>query len=242
MKDLQELTITVEPKKARVYKKIADMQGSERLLRIINIVFAFCLAAACLAWAIYRVATLGFSDPNFRYLASLAIGAVGLFPLLLERIFKFNLSGFLMLLFLAFLTMAGFIGSGLGMYSVWSGWHYDKVTHGVFGYIGAVAGLFIIIKLGDPCKNKLPLVLIVCFAVSLACGAVWEIYEFTYDRLSGAIAQGVRVFDGYATVLDTMLDIIANFIGALVFLLHYILHVVTKKNLLMGSMIKDFCR
>ena len=42
-------------------------------------------------------------------------------------------------------------------------------------------------------------------------------------------------------ITDTMLDIISNLGGALLFLAHYALHKATKRSLLLGAVIKDFC-
>ena len=58
-----------------------------------------------------------------------------------------------------------------------------------------------------------------CFA--LACGAVWEIYEFVVDGMLGmnmqkfATDQGVQ-FVGHEAIRDTMEDLMVDAAGALV--------------------------
>ena len=46
----------------------------------------------------------------------------------------------------------------------------------------------------------------------------------------------------YRPVTDTMYDVICNTGGAIVFLIHYVVHVCTKKSLLLGAMKKDFSK
>ena len=58
-----------------------------------------------------------------------------------------------------------------------------------------------------------------CFA--LACGAVWEIYEYLMDGLLHMNMQHFAVEDGTpllgrAALLDTMKDLIVDALGALV--------------------------
>ena len=58
-----------------------------------------------------------------------------------------------------------------------------------------------------------------CFAVSI--GAVWEIYEFSFDGLLGLNMQKFLLADGTplvgrAALTDTMKDIIVDTIGALI--------------------------
>lgn len=222
------------------YRKVSDYSGSAKILRIVNLVLSFALFVAAISWSIYRVAAFGFNDPELRYLASFAIGIFGLVPFVLEKILKTNFSNFILLLFLIFLIFAGFIGSGIGMYRKWDVFYYDKITHGIFGYIACIAALYIYTKLNDYSVARASMVVIFCFAISMACGAMWEIFEFASDRLLGATAQGEKLLEGYAIVKDTMQDILANFLGAVLFVVQYIFHRATKRNLLLGSMLKDF--
>lgn len=221
------------------YVPLAEMHGAERNLRIFNFCLSAAILLACLSWAVYRLALNGFSD--IRFLSSIGLAAVAVLPFVAERIFKIIISNFIILAFLVFLFFAGFLGSGLGLYYTWSFFYYDKIVHGFFGYLAAVAALYLICKLSDYSKSKAVFVALFCFSVSLCCAAVWEIWEFSCDRIVGSTAQGgIPVGEQYASVADTMGDIITNFVGAILFLIHFILHRTTKKNLLIGSMVQDF--
>ena len=208
-------------------------------MRIVNLCFAATIGAACLGWAAYRLIKLGFGDPDYRWLISLTIGALAGLPFALQALFRFRFSGFVLLLYYVFLLFAGFIGSGLGLYKVWADYHYDYLIHGIFGFVGCTAGLWIVCKSGAY-GTKAVFVGIVCFAVSLACGAVWEIFEYTCDRLLHTTAQGPWVSGGFASVQNTMGDLISNLIGAVVFVLLFVLHRTTRKSFWVGDMVRDF--
>ena len=85
----------------------------------------------------------------------------------------------------------------------------------------------------------------------MTCEAVWEVFEFFNDNVLGGSAQGPLITGGllpdgtsvdYRYVNDTMWDIVMNIIGASVFSLHFLLHRLTKKDLLLGTAIKDFSK
>ena len=63
-------------------------------------------------------------------------------------------------------------------------------------------------------------------------------------RFLGQTAQGAPQLTEsgkyVVDITDTMLDIISNLGGAVLFLAHYIAHKVSKKSLLMGAIVKDF--
>lgn len=146
--------------------------------------------------------------------------------------------------FVIYAFIASFLGSVLQFSAKITG--YDKVLHFAFGYVGSVIGLFFVCKLSDAEKARPVYVVFVCVATSLALALLWEIFEFSGDMLFGNNAQGVPILgeDGnyYRPVTDTMYDAICNTGGAIVFLIHYVIHVCTKKSLLLGAMKKDFSK
>jgi hypothetical protein len=76
--------------------------------------------------------------------------------------------------------------------------------------------------------------------------AVWEIIEFSSDRFFGTVTQGDPldvIGGGSATdVGETMFDIIANFIGAIIFMIQYTFHHKTKKAPIMNFMINELSK
>ena len=94
---------------------------------------------------------------------------------------------------------------------------------------------------------------------SLGTACFWELAEFVADVLFKQTAQGAvseeilqaiadKGYTGvaasweaqkYVSVLDTDLDMLCHAVGSLVFCLHYLLHVFTKKDLGMGRLVRD---
>lgn len=170
--------------------------------------------------------------------------ALWLVPFIFKPIFKDKISDSIYVFFVIYAFIASFLGSVLQFSAKITG--YDKVLHFAFGYVGSVIGLFFVCKLSDAEKARPVYVVFVCVATSLALALLWEIFEFSGDMLFGNNAQGVPILgeDGnyYRPVTDTMYDVICNTGGAIVFLIHYVIHVCTKKSLLLGAMKKDFSK
>lgn len=98
-----------------------------------------------------------------------------------------------------------YIGRGLGAYKKVPYW--DKALHFYSGFVLAAISRKIYIKLKGSEENK---ALMNCFAffTAVSGAALWEIYEFTSDMLIGTTAQN-------NSLTDTMLDIIAGTVSAL---------------------------
>ena len=101
--------------------------------------------------------------------------------------------------------------------------HYDKLLHLINPVIGC---LFIYHLVKNKIRDKKMLMMFCVFAViSIAIG--WEISEFGFDKLTNYGMQGVKLMDGGHFFLvgevvmppfdDTMLDLICDVAGALVF-------------------------
>lgn len=208
-------------------------------LRIANMVVAAIVFVGL--WVMFFIALAGIWDPYDRKFAYVACSLLMIAPFMVELIFGVKISDFVLTFFIAYALFAGVLCSGFAFYKIVP--EFDKVAHSLFGYVGCIIGLLIVCKLSDYNRQSPLLVILVCFAASLACGACWEIMEFASDLLFNQTAQGVPVetVDGAIVVdrLDTMLDIICNFCGAVVFVVHYVIHIATKRNLIMGSIIKD---
>jgi uncharacterized membrane protein YjdF len=95
-------------------------------------------------------------------------------------------------------------------------WWWDKMLHSFSGLIFANLGFLIAMYLGRnqelDSKFNRTLVVLFSFCFSVASGAVWEIYEYSMDEAFGFLYQGIGID-------DTMLDIICDTLGALLFAL-----------------------
>jgi hypothetical protein len=113
------------------------------------------------------------------------------------------------LVLVGFMYASVFLGKAGAAYERF--WWWDAALHTSAGFILAyIAFLVLYIKVLQKkieATRLLFLLIIFCFAVAL--GAVWEIYEFTYDNLFNGFAQR-------GSLSDTMWDLIVDSIGALI--------------------------
>ncbi len=216
------------------------MKNNKSALRIFNIVFSIILSLGSISYFLYLL--ISKNDPTNRLLTCLGIGIVALVPYLIELCMRRKFSNFILLFFNIYLLLSGVVGSICNLYHIVN-W-YDKVVHTAMGYVCAVIGLFLAVKLSDYKNQKLAFLTLFCFAVSVAIGGLWEIYEFSVDNLLAQTAQGVPVetIDGtwVTSVYDTMTDLICDVAGALLFSIHFVISKKTKKLHLISSMENEF--
>lgn len=103
---------------------------------------------------------------------------------------------------------------------------YDLLLHLASGILLAFMGhYFLQLLLRKYPEHRIPrlIVLWFCWLFAMASAGVWEIYEFTADRLFGLDCQLWTL--GYGGLVDTMTDIIMGACGSLigVFLLRLVL-------------------
>lgn len=97
-----------------------------------------------------------------------------------------------------------------GLYSVIP--YLDEIEHLLSGLILCFVGLLVIRKMiRSQAMTHFPAPIAIWFALffSVAMAGVWEIYEFTADRLFGLSSQ-------IGSLLDTMGDTICGTVGAVV--------------------------
>ena len=54
------------------------------------------------------------------------------------------------------------------------------------------------------------------FVFAVAIGAMWEIYEYTFDGILNLNMQQAREFVGRKALLDTILDLCCNVVGGVI--------------------------
>ncbi|MGN1080743.1 MAG: hypothetical protein ACI4QV_01500 [Acutalibacteraceae bacterium] len=189
--------------------------------------------AVSIAYIIYKIAVtrrIDINDESYRsvtdYTLMLVQCILGLIvlhlPSLLTRKFKFEMPSLLYIVYLIFLYCAIFLGEVRDFF--YEVPHWDVVLHGMSAVMAGLFGFMVvsILNRSESVTMKLsPLFVALfafCFAVTI--GAVWEIYEFTFDGLLGLNMQKFRLEDGtelvgHAALTDTMKDIIVDSIGAL---------------------------
>ena len=132
-------------------------------------------------------------------------------PYLLNLIFKLDFSLPTTIAYHTFLILSIIIGSLWRVYSMWAS--YDIIIH----FSSGVLISLITYSLFSRSQNKLSYIwlFVMLFSVALACGGLWEIWEFVTD---GIFSNNGQDYSGYferAALLDTMFDLICDASGAI---------------------------
>ncbi|MBQ9162431.1 MAG: hypothetical protein IJX74_04055 [Clostridia bacterium] len=148
---------------------------------------------------------------------------VMMLPSFFERRLKVVVPNVMVIMYFAFLYCAIYLGEIHNFYYVIPYW--DTVLHAFSGgMLGALGFIFVDILNKDK-KVRVSLtpffIAVFAFSFALAVGALWEIYEFSFDALLGLNLQKHSTETGVALVgtealRDTMSDIIVDAISALV--------------------------
>lgn len=199
--------------------KFKELSKNDKIFRVINLIFMTLQALACLGLAIYYIC---IDDPDNRLMASFGMFIAVLLPFLYELAFRVRLSNIVFFFIQLYALVAGVIGSVLNVYYLVS-W-YDIFVHTLAGYVFAVFGIFVFSRMENYSKLKKWTIVVFCFCFTMTCELIWELFEWASDNLLGQTAQGLppEGFD-VPLVTDTMVDILCNFIGGIVFCTQYLL-------------------
>lgn len=126
-----------------------------------------------------------------------------------------------------FIFCAEFLGEIRSFYEIVPWW--DNMLHFLSGIILGLIGFILVYALNESNIVTLKPIFIVSFAFffALSCGVLWEIFEFSGDRLLGLNMQKFRPPENVNTLLtenwsyddglkDTMTDIIMDAISAFI--------------------------
>lgn len=220
---------------------IAALYGAMSLISIIMLIY-------------YN--TIG--DPYKRTANCINTAVAVWFPFIAERLLKHRFSFFQHLVYAFIMLTSCVIGSVFYVFELWA--PYDKLAHGTSGYLLMIfiMGIYAFF-IKDFEKINAPVLIMMMFAFSLGTACAWEVIEFLFDWLLGQNGQGYvpdevlqkiaeQGYTGiranweklkYVGVLDTDTDMACHTLGSLIFSLHFLLHRITKRDLLMGTLIKD---
>lgn len=129
-------------------------------------------------------------------------------PAAIERKLRIHLPVEIQFVIVAFAYASLFLGEAGGLYTKF--WWWDIVLHAGSGIGFGFAGFIVLYSLyaHEKLRASPLLVAVFAFCFSLAIGALWEIFEFTMDRLCTMNMQK-------SGLVDTMADLIVDAIGAL---------------------------
>ena len=156
---------------------------------------------------------IAFFEKNWMYLGiSLLTLIVMLLPVIIERRLSIDIPGGFEIILILFVYSGVYLGELQHFYNKF--WWWDKMLHSFSGLILGNIGFLIINYLTNNSKiniKRSPIfVALFSFCFAVAMGAIWEIYEYSMDKTLGLFMQR-------GSLDDTMIDIILDTIGALVF-------------------------
>lgn len=245
----------------RTWVKFGNLSKRAKIQRGIALACEACISVICLVVAVvYGVR----GDPNNRLFSCLMAGILLWVPIAVERLAKHRFSFTQHLDFIVLLAGGAVAGSIFYLFYTTS-W-FDCFMHILAGYVLMVFLLTLQcrklreIEAGglEDKKGALSSALILLLA-SLGTACLWELVEFIGDVFFGQTAQGVvpesvrqmiaqQGYTGvranfealkYVSVQDTDLDMLCHAGGSILFVVHYLVHVFTRRNLGMKTLIDD---
>lgn len=137
-------------------------------------------------------------------------------PLALGRAFKVTVPAEFELMAVIFVYASLFLGEVRGYYTRF--WWWDLALHSTSGLLLGIFGFLLVYLLNEDDRVDLRMrphfVALFAFLFAVASGALWEIFEFTMDRMAGMNMQKAMLGDP-SGLTDTMWDMIVNTAGAL---------------------------
>lgn len=211
---------------------LTEKKYEKRKTWIFRIVLALLIFSVIYAIYMFFNAPSGPSENEYERVKSdyvlmilqCVFGSIIIFlPSKVEQRFRIDIPDIMEIIFFIFLFCAIYLGEVRNFYFRIPYW--DVILHCFSaGMLGAL-GFVIVQYFNDTEKIKIQLspffVALFAFCFALACGAVWEIYEFAADGLLGTNMQKFITADGTLligreAVADTMEDMIVDTLGAII--------------------------
>ena len=124
-----------------------------------------------------------------------------------------------------FIVLSTLLGTILGLYDMIS--FYDLVLHCLSGVLLAGLGLYVYTKLKGEQSFNIIIAIIIMIGFAVIGGVLWEIWEYVTDDIMSLNSQKHTTVDGeqllgHDALKDTMLDLISDLVGSVIFALGYI--------------------
>ncbi len=143
-------------------------------------------------------------------------------PTILHKKWSVEIPNYMYIMYYVFLYCAVYLGEVRSFYYTVERW--DVMLHTFSGAMLGALGFSLVSLLNEdkrvPMEMSPFFIALFAFCFALACGVVWEIYEFTLDGIMQLNMQKYALQDGTlivgrAALLDTMEDLIVDTLGAL---------------------------
>jgi hypothetical protein len=192
-----------------------------RTIILLSLVVALVLEAYNQRWGLF-------------FVTALAIILIYI-PILFQKRAKIYIPAEFQLLIVIFIYASVFLGEVRGYYTRF--WWWDSVLHFSAGLALGIIGfgiMYILYKTGRIAAS-IGFIAFLAFCFAMTAGVFWEIYEFGMDESFGTNMQ--RRETG---VVDTMIDLILNAIGALIASVAGYFYLRKGDNILLNRLIRKF--
>jgi len=192
----------------------------------------FMILTASIGGIVYSINPI-LDGKLYKALICLAIILVMLVPTILKKFFKISLTPTTEFVYLVFVFCAHFLGSIVDLYHMID--NYDKIMHLISGIVTAFFGLLVLIYLKKYNNKSILFNVLFIIAFVLMIASFWEFFEYFCDKMFGKDAQNVLT----TGVNDTMNDMVAAFIGSIIFNIMYIYEEKTGNNIIIKKFVKE---
>ncbi len=135
-------------------------------------------------------------------------------PFLFALIFKMKFDTAFLICYEIYIFMGICLGTIWQLYDVIT--PLDKIVHLIGGGMLALFAYSVYENCRESNKLTLFWLFVLIFSVSMMLGGMWEICEYVVDELFDSNAQRYFGLYGHDALNDTMLDLICDFVGAIV--------------------------
>ena len=172
--------------------KTKRLEMSDKLVIVIGLLLGAACVGALVQGLYLTITTNEFAKEQFgAALAGLVAVVLTMIPGIIERTKLLPMPAFLKVFYSVFVYLAMFFGEILHFYDTVAWW--DVMLHFASGVLFSLVGylVFMAMNKGLDIRAKISPAIIVMFSVifAIACGVVWEIFEFGADCLIGANMQ-----------------------------------------------------
>ena len=123
-----------------------------------------------------------------------------------------------------FIWLSTLLGTIYGLYNIIP--FYDTILHTVSGVILGAFGYYIYKTITKTQKNNIAMIALFTISFAVLLGVLWEFWEFWTDEFFNLNSQrhtspSGEPFIGHDAIRDTIYDLMADIIGAIVFFIVY---------------------
>lgn len=162
-------------------------------------------------------------------------------PTVLDKRFKLKIPPEFELMAILFVFASIFLGELHGYYTRY--WWWDIVLHTTSGLLLGILGFLLIYLLNEDDRINLTMrprfIALFAFIFAVAIGAIWEIFEFSMDKIFGMNMQKEMLGDP-SGLTDTMWDLIVDTLGAAIISIIGYWHLKMEKESVFDGWIQKF--